>query len=250
MTRTRWRRPTLFFAIPCKNLARSGWAVDDSTARAPVFGGAVTKVVMKRRFKSRFRWQAVAVGWLCLAVSGCVGLRAGSRYPDYSSSDVREQLLSSENEKEPGIDFDEVKVSPKTCEGVNTATVTAALAHDDLARFLRQQNVAEQITIKARGNLFWYDFPGTDPEAGDTVRLRVAVLADAKEAANELHKSLLEHGPGWWGLRRANLSILAPKAGLSEALAFVLKYKLACWGMFQMADADDVYVVPGPYMEL
>ena len=65
-----------------------------------------------------------------------------------------------------------------------------------------------------------------------------------------LHGALLQHGPGWWGLRRSNLSILAPKASTGEAIALALKYKLICWGMFQQAGVDDVYVVPGPYMEL
>ena len=48
----------------------------------------------------------------------------------------------------------------------------------------------------------------------------------------------------------SNLSILAPKAGTAEAMAFALRYKLPCWGMISMAGLDDVYVVPGPYMEL
>jgi hypothetical protein len=46
------------------------------------------------------------------------------------------------------------------------------------------------------------------------------------------------------------LSILAPKASAAEAMAFALRYKLICWGMFEMAAVDDVYVVPGPYMDL
>ena len=33
-------------------------------------------------------------------------------------------------------------------------------------------------------------------------------------------------------------------------MAFALKYKLVCWGMFEKAAADDVMVIPGPYMEL
>jgi len=37
---------------------------------------------------------------------------------------------------------------------------------------------------------------------------------------------------------------------LSTALAFALKYKLPCWGMFTYGGLDDAYVVPGPYAEL
>ncbi len=180
---------------------------------------------------------------------GCLGLAAGSTYPDYNSSEVRKALESPENDKDPGIEVGAVKIRQDVCEGIKTESSTVMLPHDDLSRFLSSQGMA-QVEIKARGNLFWFDFPGTDEKSGQTVRLRVAVLQDSKEAANELHKSLLEHGPGWWGLRRSNLSVLAPKAGFTEALAFALRYKLVCWGMFMTTDADDVYVVPGPYMEL
>ena len=76
------------------------------------------------------------------------------------------------------------------------------------------------------------------------------MLDDAEGAASDLHASLLEHGPGWWGIRRANLAILAPKAGVAEAVAFALKYKLPCWGVMAMTHVDDVYVIPGPYSEL
>jgi hypothetical protein len=82
------------------------------------------------------------------------------------------------------------------------------------------------------------------------VRLRLAVLDSTPAAAADLHQSLLEHGPGWWGVRRSNLAVLAPKAGLREAVSFALKHKLHCWGMFTMAGNDDAYVVPGPYTEL
>jgi hypothetical protein len=186
---------------------------------------------------------------IVLLGTGCVGLEAGSRYPDYSSSDVRKQLLSPENQEEPSISLGRFKIRQEACEGIDTHTITANLAQDDLARFLEVQG-SPAVQVKARGNLYWYDFPGTEADDGDVVRLRLAVLEDAKQAADDLHAALLQHGPGWWGLRRSNLSILAPKAGVSEAIAFALQHKLACWGMVSMAKADDVYVVPGPYMEL
>jgi hypothetical protein len=43
--------------------------------------------------------------------------------------------------------------------------------------------------------------------------------------------------------------VLLPKADLKEALRFAVKYKLACWGMFTYAGADDAYVVAGAYSE-
>jgi hypothetical protein len=183
------------------------------------------------------------------ATLGCVGLDAGSTYPGYSSSRVQKQLLTPENRDDPSISLGGFKIREEVCDGIDTHTMLAPLAHDDFARFLNGRRVQAR-QAKARGNLFWFDFAGADPREGDTVRLRLAVLKTAEEAADELHKSLLEHGPGWWGLRRSNLSILAPKASVGEAVAFALRHKLVCWGMMMMADADDVYVVPGPYMEL
>lgn len=180
---------------------------------------------------------------------GCYGLDAGSEYPSYSSGKVRELLTTPENDDDPSISIGEFVIGDKVCEGLEIRTETREIAQDDLSRFLERIG-APPVQVKARGNLYWYDFPGTDADEGDMVRLRLAVLEDSKEAADELHQALLQHGPGWWGLRRSNLSILAPKAGASEAMAFALKYKLPCWGMISMAGLDDVYVVPGPYMEL
>jgi len=193
--------------------------------------------------------ELVVIGALTLSCSGCFGLRAGSRYPDYDSDAVDAAVLTPENDESPWMTLGEFKISETACEGIDTHPMTKTLAHDDLSRFLDSTG-ATGVEIMARGDLFWFEFPGTDPSDGDRVRLRLAVLNDSKEAADELHKSLLEHGPGWWGFRRANLSILAPKAGVSEAIGFALKYKLMCWGMVEMAGADDVYVVPGPYMEI
>jgi len=192
---------------------------------------------------------ALAIGLLALTQWGCYGLEAGSRYPDYSSSDVSKGVLSPENDDGPSVSLGNFVISDAVCEGIDTHAQTQPIAQDDLSRFLARTG-APPIEVKARGNLYWFDFPGTDPEDGDVVRLRLAVLADAKDAAIDLHEALLQHGPGWWGMRRHNLSILAPKAGTKEAIAFALKYKLPCWGMVSMAGLDDVYVVPGPYMEL
>ena len=184
-----------------------------------------------------------------LATSGCYGLDAGSSYPDYPDEDVEPHLLSPELQSDPSVSLNGVIIRDELCDGLDASTETRPLTQDDLSRFLEKAGIPP-VEAKARGNLYWFDFPGDDPDAGEVVRLRLAVLEDAKQAADELHKSLLDHGPGWWGLRRSNLSILAPKASLSDALAFVVKHKLACWGMMSYTGLDDVYVVPGPYMEL
>jgi hypothetical protein len=181
-----------------------------------------------------------------LLTAGCFGIRSGIDYPSYDRGKVQKSLETAENKKDPWLSLGSFKVRQSACEGVDTGTATDVLGEDDFGRFLQSQGAQIEAT-KARGNLYWYDFPGDNKKS---LRLRIAVLDDAKQAADELHRSLLEHGPGWWGLRRSNLSILAPRASTGEAIAFALKYKLICWGMFEMAGADDVYVVAGPYMEL
>jgi hypothetical protein len=192
------------------------------------------------------------IGALVLALApslcGCQGgLEAGSSYPDYDY-DVDDQLLTAENETSPSISLGDFVVRDEICKGLNTRVEIRELAQDDLSRHLDRIN-APPVQIKARGNLYWFDFAGDDLGDGEMVRLRLAVLGDAKEAADELHKSILQHGPGWWGFRRSNLSVLAPKASIGEAIEFALRFKLPCWGMMEMANLDDVVVVPGPYME-
>ncbi|MBI4702755.1 MAG: hypothetical protein HY744_16660 [Deltaproteobacteria bacterium] len=184
-----------------------------------------------------------------LFLGGCIGLHAGSRYPDYDSGEVRKLLWTPENDEGPSFTLGELKIRDEACKDVDTHAVTKPLTKDDFSRFLQGLGVKDE-PVMARGNLYWYEFPGTDPEDGDRVRLRLAVRDSVEEAALDLHKSLLEHGPGWWGVRRSNLAILAPKAGVAEALAFAIKYKLVCWGTMAMAHVDDVYVVPGPYTQL
>ena len=184
-----------------------------------------------------------------LASTGCIGLSAGSAYPDFDSDETRKHLLSPANGKNPPISLGGFKFSDTGCEGIDTHTITKRLAQSDFTRFMQAQGAPVK-QVKARGNLYWYDFPGDKPKEGDVVRLRLAVLKDSAEAAHELHQALLEHGPGWWGLRRANLSVLAPRASDSEAAGFAIKHKLMCWGTFMKTGTDDVYVVPGPYMDM
>jgi len=180
-------------------------------------------------------------------LGGCVGLEAGTNYPDYNSSEVRKKLLTPENQPDPSISLGSFKVAGPACQGIDTHPIKSKLTQDDFTRFLEAQQIPKP-PVKARGNLYWYDFPGDKAE--DSVRLRLAVLDTPEEAADELHKSLLDHGPGWWGIRRSNLAILAPRGGLAAAVAFALKYKLPCWGIMSVTHVDDVYVIPGPYTEL
>jgi hypothetical protein len=188
--------------------------------------------------------------------TGCSGLPSGLDYPENLPGDIAGDIASPEGDSGGSIGFNSFKVKADSCklpsgQLIDTHTVVAQLNQEDFSRFLEQAG-AKLAPTKARGNLYWYDIPvrENDKEDKRTLRLRLAVLGSPEEAAIDLHRSLLEHGPGWWGVRRSNLALLVPKAGLGDAMRFALKYKLPCWGSMAYAGADDVYVIPGPYSQL
>ncbi len=189
-----------------------------------------------------------ALGFLGLGLTACTGLYSGIDYPG-DLPDPGPHLLTPENQRDAPIGFNMAKVAPSACEKVDTHAITGKLNQEDFARFLETQGVKIE-PRKARDNLYWFDFPNGQEAPKNFVRLRLAVLDDPPHASADLHQSVLEHGPGWWGVRRSNLAILAPKTSLHEALAFAVKYKLVCWGVFTYAGRDDAYVIPGPYAEL
>ncbi|WP_437323003.1 hypothetical protein [Sorangium sp. So ce381] len=183
---------------------------------------------------------------LALGAPACSGIDAGVEYPGDLPA-IDRYLLTPENGPDAPLALGEFKIGPETCSGVDTHPVTQKLSPEDLSRFLAAQGAGSITPKLARSNLYWFDFPARDKSF---VRLRLAVLEDAKHATQDLHDAVLQHGPGWWGVRRSNLAVLAPKANLREAMAFAIKYKLVCWGVFTYAANDDAYVVPGPYAEL
>jgi hypothetical protein len=183
---------------------------------------------------------------LSLSAAACSGIDPGVDYPD-DLPDADDRVLTPEGEGDPSITLGEFKFSPDLCKDFDTRPMVKPLTPDDLTRYFEAQGV-KVTPRKARGNLYWYDFPNGEEKG--FVRLRLAVLTNPELAAKDLHASLLEHGPGWWGVRRSNLAVLAPKASLRTSLGFAIKYKLPCWGVFTYAGNDDAYVVPGPYGEL
>lgn len=199
-----------------------------------------------------FIWRAIQgaialtlAATLGVSAAGCVGIASGVSYPDVSDVDLDDFLLTPEGERDPSVSLSHFKIGPNTCQGIDRGIVTDDLGPEDLTRFFATHNVKVE-QQQARDNLYWYGFGAGD----DAVKLRLAILKSPNAAAKDLHDSLVEHGPGWWGVRRGNLAVLAPKAGLSEALRFAIKTKLVCWGMFTYAGADDVYVTVGGYSEL
>jgi hypothetical protein len=144
---------------------------------------------------------------------------------------------------EPG----RVRFTPGLCSEDERRTEEGLLDVDTFLAFLRAQGVEARV-MGLRGDLSMVEArAGTEAP----VRFRVAVLPSPGAAGQELHKALLEHGLGAWGVRRANLAILvASPAPFEDVIVFASRTKLACWGALAVAGLDDVYVVPGGYFEL
>ena len=188
---------------------------------------------------------------LAAGLAGCAGIEADVAYPNDLPSDFDKFLSTPEGESGASMSLGRFKIKADACQAIDLHPITQPINQDDLARFLEAQGV-KIVPKKARQNLYWFDFPNGTKSGyprGFT-RLRVAILDNPGAAAKDLHDSLLDHGPGWWGFRRANVAVLAPKTSVGEAMAFAVKYKLACWGIVSYSGHDDAYVVPGPYAEL
>jgi hypothetical protein len=121
------------------------------------------------------------------------------------------------------------------------------LDEGNLIEFLARQQLDVRVE-RPRSDLIYLNVTGAGTQS--PVRLRVAILKSADEAGRELHEAILQHGPGSWGVRRANLAVLGPIGSLQDDLTFAAKTKLSCWGMFMTAGRDDTYAVPGAYREL
>lgn len=184
---------------------------------------------------------------MLIAVStfGCLGRPSGISYPDIEV-DTDDFTETPEGESDPWLKFNRYRFTETTCKDANLSPVTATLAPKDFTNYVKAQGL-EFTLRKARTDLYFYDVPDGD---GGIMRLRLAILGTPEAAAKYLHASLLEHGPGWWGLRRSNLAVLAPKASLRTLTKFVAKYHLHCFGMVATVGADDVYVISGPYAQL
>jgi hypothetical protein len=142
----------------------------------------------------------------------------------------------------------DVRFKSNVCEGVDTKPEYGNLDEKALLTFLKSQGI-EATTERARNDLVYVDLSNVGTT--EKVRLRVAILKSPADAGNELHGAVLQHGEGSWGIRRANLAVLAPVAASAEdAMAFAAKTKLACWGVFTIAGRDDTFVVGGAYAEL
>ena len=144
-------------------------------------------------------------------------------------------------------ELDAIRFRPNLCDADELRPDYGRLDEGHLVRFLERQHVDARIE-RPRADLMYVNVGGAGTERA--IRLRVAILANADEAGRELSKGILEHGPGSWGVRRSNLAVLGPVGAPGDDIAFAAVTKLACWGVFTIADTDDMFVVPGGYTEL
>jgi hypothetical protein len=134
----------------------------------------------------------------------------------------------------------------EVCQGEDLRPYYGALDETDLIRFLERQRFEVSVE-RPRANLAYV----TLSDAGAPgPRLRVAILPGADEAGLELGEAIAQHGRGSWGVHRSNLAVLGPVDDVGRVVSIVAETKLACWGVFTIAGASEVYAIPGGYREL
>jgi hypothetical protein len=145
------------------------------------------------------------------------------------------------------LSLGDARLRPEVCTGVQeNKPEQTRLDENALAAFLQRQGFQTSL-IRARADLVYLDV--TNSGGDRPVRLRVAVLNDAQAAGADLHKAILEHGQGSWGVHRSNLAVLGPIGNVDQIVEFAGRSKLACWGVLTVAGRDDDFVIPGGYME-
>jgi hypothetical protein len=162
-------------------------------------------------------------------------------------SDVKAYVVKSRVGSGTVDDPNGLRFKPGLCEAHELRPDGQTLTEANLIEFLSRQQLDVRVE-RPRSDLIYLVVSGAGTDV--PVRLRVAVLKNADEAGSELHRALLQHGPGAWGVHRSNLAVLGPIGSLDDDLTFAAKTRLACWGMFMTAGRDDAYAIPGGYREL
>lgn len=146
------------------------------------------------------------------------------------------------------LSLGEMRLQASVCNGIDVKPEYATLDEQSIVKFLKARGLPVRME-RARADLFYVELQ-VNPETDEWARLRVAVLQSPVQAGRELHDAVLQHGPGSWGIHRANLAVLGPIGSVPDIIAFVGKTKLSCWGVLTVAGRDDSFVVPGNYREL
>lgn len=188
---------------------------------------------------------------LSLGVSACGPHAPETAYLNTSASGdakvhVRDANVDNLADGSSSLMLGDMRLRPEACSDLNIAPEYRRIGASSLDEFLSSRGYSVE-KVPARDDLVYYDVRMKD---GSTMRLRVATLGSATEAARDLHQAVLEHGPGSWGVHRSNVAVLAPIGNVSQIVALAVETKLACWGVLTLAGRDDVFVVPGGYVEL
>lgn len=138
-----------------------------------------------------------------------------------------------------------LQLKPSVCEGIDLRPANDYLEADDLTRFLEQQGVAAE-TRSLRPDLVLVKIQAKNAK---DLELRVAILDSSTDASGELHRAMLEHGQGSWGLHRSNLSVLGPIGSVEDIVDVAASTQLACWGSLLIEGRDDTFAIGGGYVE-
>jgi hypothetical protein len=187
------------------------------------------------------------IGCLLLGTTAC-SVSEGARLNTDPSGKMTAQVRDMNPEdltrgSETGS-LDDMRFRPEVCQGID---LRPDYSHLSAAHFLSQlKTVGMEFTVeKAREDLIYVDVK----TATGTSRYRVATLPSAPEAGRHLHEAILQHGPGSWGVHRANLAVLGPIGSVEQVIDVAATTKLCCWGVVTVAGRDDSFVVPGGYLE-
>ena len=180
---------------------------------------------------------------LACALAALLSVSCGGGYRLPKTEGIR-----AEDQVDNGVVLGATHLRPEVCRGIDVKPEYGVLDERSLLEFLKQRGFPVR-TVRARSDLVLVEFQ-LNPDRDEWVRLRVAILPAALQAGEELHRAILEHGPGAWGIHRGNLAVLAPSGDFANILAFAGKTKVACWGVLTVAGEDDAFVVTGGYREL
>ncbi len=186
--------------------------------------------------------RAAGIGLWGLGLLGC----ASPAFRVSDGSSVNAYVVKTEAGPASASNPSGLRFKP-SCEAPELQPDGRQLSEAHIIEFLGRQQLDVRVE-RPRADLIYLVVSGAGTNV--PVRLRVAVLKNADEAASELHNALLQHGPGAWGVRRSNLAVLGQTGTLDDDLTFAAKTRLSCWGMFLTAGRDDTYAVPGGYREL
>ena len=188
------------------------------------------------------RAPAFALTAVLAATLGLVAACGGSRLPTVHSVDPSQQVESGQ------LTLGDMRLVPAVCTGIETKPDYATLDENAIVTFLKARGLPTRLE-RARADLIYVEVQ-INPDTDEWARLRVAVLQSPEQAGRELHDAILQHGPGSWGIHRANLAVLGPEGSVPDIIAFAAKTKLSCWGVLTIGGRDDDFVVPGNYREL